>query len=56
MFNLSMCPSHTLCYLSLDISISQGVLESQMWHPSKKTQNGNTYNGKKKTKVNGNEI
>jgi hypothetical protein len=45
MSNFSTCPSYTLCYLSLDLSIFWGVLESQIWHPSKKKQNGNTYSG-----------
>jgi hypothetical protein len=34
-----------LCYMSLDLSIFWRALESQIWHPSKKTQNGNTYSG-----------
>jgi hypothetical protein len=34
--NLSTCPSCTLCYLSLDLSMFQEVLESQIWHPPKK--------------------
>jgi hypothetical protein len=38
-------------FLSLDLSISLGILEFQIWHPSKKTQYWNTYNGKKKTKL-----
>ncbi len=45
MSNLSTCPSYTLCYMSLDLSIFWRALESQIWHPSKKTQNGNTYSG-----------
>jgi hypothetical protein len=28
----------------LDLSTSQGVLESQKWAPFEKTKNGNTYN------------
>ncbi len=45
MSNFSTCPSYTLCYLSLDFSMYWGVLESHVWHPSIKTQNGNTYDG-----------
>jgi hypothetical protein len=46
MSNLSTCPC-TLCYLSLDLSIFQGILESHIWHPFEKAQNGNTYSGQK---------
>jgi hypothetical protein len=51
MSNLLTCPFCTLCYLSLDLSISQGVLESRIWHPFKKTQNRNTYNVHKRIQM-----
>ncbi len=35
--NLSTCSSCTLCDLSLDLSISQGVLKLQIWYPSEKS-------------------
>jgi len=54
--NFSTCPSCKLCYLSLDFSISQGVLESQIWHASKNAQNGKPIVVKKQYKISGNEI
>jgi hypothetical protein len=47
MSNLSTCLSCTLCYISLDLSIFLGVLESHIWHPFEKAQNRNTYSGQK---------
>jgi hypothetical protein len=31
--------------LFLDLSVFQGVLEFQIWHPSEKAQNWNTFSG-----------
>jgi hypothetical protein len=49
--NLLMSPSCTLCYLSLDLSISQGVLKFHIWHPSKKHKTKILVVVKKNTKL-----